>query len=80
MAYEGIGQVQKLEERKQPNKKANKQSHRGVVKYVPESGTGNRTDLEMDWKEEEWTAQDQINYCCNKTIFFLFLLLSVQLS
>lgn len=73
MAYEGIGQVQKLEEIKQPNKKANKQSHRGVVKYVPESGTGNRTDLEMDWKEEEWTAPGQIGH--SETGFALLLLL-----
>lgn len=62
VTYEGIGQVQKLEEKKQPNKKTNKQNHRSGVKYVPASGTRERTDLELGWKEEEWTAPGQIGH------------------
>lgn len=42
------------------------------------SGTRERTDLELDWKEGECTAPGQISYSCNETTFTLLPILPMH--
>jgi len=42
------------------------------------SGTRERTDLALDWKEEERTVPGQISHSCSETSFALLPLLPIK--